>query len=277
VEVPLVLQFSIALFTGMVASTFVPHVRKSIPKVVEVLLWVGLVIVCALGVLSITDPNARELSSSAAWGVDQVINTTVGLLLGGVGAWMLDHRFAIATGVVFLVGVDLLALALLRSRREGMGWQPRVWLRDWMEMPMPELSAPRAVAASNPTAEVNRRFAGALVLAGTSLRAAAINVSIGAGGLLASRRSKSLASLESLRDATAHLHHAARAWSAAVSQSADQGVRQHRLRPGQVVNIRELLSAQSIGWYGPLSLGPSEPVSGEQDATESERADRLAS
>ena len=31
VEVPLLLQFSIALFTGMVAATFVPPVRKAIP------------------------------------------------------------------------------------------------------------------------------------------------------------------------------------------------------------------------------------------------------
>jgi hypothetical protein len=277
VEVPLVLQFSIALFAGMVASTFVPHVRKSIPKVVEVLLWVGLVTVCALGVLSITDPNARELSSSAAWGVDQVINTTVGLLLGGVGAWMLEHRFAIATWLVVLVGVDLIALALLRSRREGMGWQPRVLLGEWMEMPVPGLTAPIPAAASNPITELNRGLAGALAIAGTTLLAGAVNLSMGAHEVLVSGRSKSPASLESLGEATSHLQHAARAWFVAVSQSADQGLRQYRLRPGQVVNIRELLTAQSIGWYGPLSLGPSTPASGEQDGTESERADRLAS
>ena len=288
-EVPLLLQFSIALFTGLVASTFVPPVRKSIPKMVEVLLWAALVTVCVLGALSITDPNARELSSSAAWGVDQVINTAVGMLLGGVGAWISDHRFGVATWLIIVAGVELIALALLRSRREGIGWQPRVRLREWMELPMPGAIANQPLAVSDPIAELNRKLAGALAFAGTTLLAAALNLAIWLRDVLVPReagraaraaaagRSHSRASLDSLRDASAHLKYAASAWSTAVGQSADLGLQPSRLRPGQVVDIQALLTAQSIGWFGPLSMGPSTPAHREEDGNESERTDRLAS
>jgi hypothetical protein len=49
------------------------------------------------------------------------------------------------------------------------------------------------------------------------------------------------------------------------------------LTSGEVIDIQALLSAQSIGWYGPLSIGPSTPAGGEQDGPEPERTDRLAS
>jgi hypothetical protein len=289
VEVPLLLQFSIALFTGMVAATFVPPVRRSIPKVVEVLLWVALVAVCTLGVLSITDPNARELSSSAAWGVDQVINTTVGLMLGGVAMWMSDHRFAIAFWFIIAAGVDLMALALLRSRRAGMGWQPRVRLREWMELPIPGAMADQPLAVPDPIAELNRKLAGVLAIAGTTLLAGALNLAIWVRDVLVPREagraaraaavggSHSRASLDSLRDASAHLRYAASAWSKAMGQSAVLGLRPARPRPGQVVDIQALLTAQSIGWFGPLSTGPSTPAHGEEDGNEPERTDRLAS
>ena len=124
-EAPLLLQFSIALFTGMVAATLIPPVRRSIPRPVEVLLWIVLFIVCAIGVLSITDPNARELSASAVWGADQMINALAGLSLGGVWAWVVYNRFPIASWMMILAGADIFFLVLMRSRREGRGWQPR--------------------------------------------------------------------------------------------------------------------------------------------------------
>jgi hypothetical protein len=273
----------------MVAATFIPPVRRSIPKVVEVLLWVALVAVCVLSVFSITDPNTRELSSSALWGVDQVINTTAGLLVGGLGAWISDHRFGIALWVIVGAGVDLMALALIRSRRAGIGWQPRVRLREWMELPMPGAMANETHAVSDPVAELNRKLAGALAIAGTTLIAAALNLTTWVRDIVAPReagradraagvgRSHSGASLDSLRDASAHLRYAASAWSTAVSQSADRGLRSPRLRPGQVVDIQALLTAQSIGWFGSLGTGPSTSVHGEEDGNESGRTDRLAS
>ena len=79
-ELPLLLQFSIALFTGMVAVTFVPSIRKAIPRPVEVLLWIALITACGIGLLSVTDANARNLSASIFWASEKVIKTIVGLL-----------------------------------------------------------------------------------------------------------------------------------------------------------------------------------------------------
>src|SRR5207244_8306847 len=83
--------------------------------------------------------------------------------------------------------------------------------------------------------------------------------------------------LESLREASAHLQYAARAWYAAAGEPAINGIAikatgaaraaQRSLRParfgaGQVSGIPAIVSAQSIGWYGPLSAGPIEPPPG---------------
>ena len=96
----------------------------------------------------------------------------------------------------------------------------------------------------------------------------------------------SRASVESLRDATAHLHFAARSWFAAAGEpainelaaktarAARRTLKPVALRPGEIVDIQALLGAQSVGWYGPLA--PRTPP-GEKDAAESPRSDRLAS
>ena len=303
VQVPLLLQFSIALFTGMVAATFVPPVRRAIPRPVEIALWVALVTVCVVGVTSITDPNARELSAAAAWGADQIFNTTVGLLLGGVGTWISDHRFPIASWLVIVAGVDVFALMFLSSMRSARRWEPRVRLREWMELPLPEPeSAParRRLTVADPLADVNRRLAAMAAVAGTGLMAALVELSIWLRDVMvpsqtraltraaAASRIQSRAGLDSLRDATAHLHYAARSWYAAAGEPALSGLATRTvkvarrslkpvvLRPGEVIDIQALLSAQSIGWYGPLSAGPALPPGGN-DAAESERSDRLAS
>src|SRR3979411_1136512 len=99
----------------MVAATLVPPVRRSIPRPVEVAMWIALILACVVGVMSMTNPVARELTSSAVWGVDQILSTTVGLLGAGVVGWISDHRSIIATWVAIACGVDVLALALFRS------------------------------------------------------------------------------------------------------------------------------------------------------------------
>jgi hypothetical protein len=305
VEVPLLLQFCIALFTGMVAATFIPPVRRSIPRPVEVILWIALVTVCLVGVLSITDPNARELSASVAWGADQVINTAVALMFGGFGGWLSDHRFTIASWLVIIAGADILALMFIGSWRSAQSWQPRVRLREWMELPVPAQAVParRRLVYADPLAGINRRLAAAAAVAGTTLLARLVDGSIwirdvmlpgGAKGLAhaaAVGRVESRARLDGLRDATAHLQYAARAWYAAAGQPAvyslatrasaavgtARAARQARLRAGQVIDIQALLNLQSIGWYGPFSTMPEPPLEGETDATEPERSDRLAS
>ena len=172
---PLLLQFSIALFTGMVAATFVPPIRRSIPRPVEVLLWVALITACAIGLSSVTSENARNLTTSVVWATDQVINTILGLLLGGVGAWISAHRFLIATWLIIVAGGDLFALMLLRSIRRARVGQPRVRLGEWMEMPPARPVLPQTAAASH---GVNRRWAAAVALAGASLLTGLIDFTI---------------------------------------------------------------------------------------------------
>jgi hypothetical protein len=306
VEVPLLLQFCIALFTGMVAATLVPPVRRSIPRPVEVILWIALITVCVFGVMSVTDPNARELSASAAWGADQVINTAVGLMFGGFGGWLSDHRFAIASWLVIIAGADIFALMFLGSYRSGRAWRPRVRLREWMELPLPApaMVPQRQVVVADAVRDVNRRLAAATAVAGSSMLARIAGASIrlrdaivpgGARpvtrGAVAGRLDSS-ARLDALGDATAHLRYAVGAWFAAAGQpaveslalkasgavQAAQKARQARLRAGQVIDIQALLNAQSIGWYGPFSTLPTPLEGGEdQDADESRRSDRMAS
>src|SRR2546430_15344570 len=93
---PLLLQFSIALFTGMVAATFVPPIRRSIPRPVEVLFWVALISACAIGLSSVTSENAHNLTTSVIWASYQVINAILCLLFLRVGALLSAPRFFIA-------------------------------------------------------------------------------------------------------------------------------------------------------------------------------------
>jgi hypothetical protein len=297
------LQFSIALFTGMVAATLVPPVRRAIPTPVEILMWVAFVTVCVLGVASINDPNARELSTAVLWGADQIINTTVGLMLGGVGIWISDHRFPIASWLVIIAGADIFALMFLGSLRTGQQRQPRVRLREWMEIPIPAsepVLARRQEAAAGPFAGANRRMAAWAAIGAAAALAKMVELSLRVRDVMVPRhagrlahagavgRAQSRARLESLRDATAHLQFAARSWYAAAGEpvindlasrtarAARRSLKPVALRPGEIVDIQALLSAQSIGWYGPLTAGPL-PSPGEHDAAESQRSDRLAS
>ncbi|HEV8596711.1 MAG TPA: hypothetical protein VGR23_03235 [Candidatus Dormibacteraeota bacterium] len=300
---PLLFQFSIALLTGMVAATFVPPVRKAIPRPVEVLLWAALIVVCALGLISVNDAEARNLTTSVIWGTDRVINTIVGLLLGGVAGWIMDNRFVIATWLAIVAGVDVLALILVRSIRKARGWEPRVRLREWMEIPVPVKPPAQArVVPTDPLVDLNRRIAAAGAVLDAAMLAKRVDLSIWLRNVVLPRQARRLANaaqagragsragMESLRDSAAHLEFAARAWYTAAGEPAINGltaragdaVRTARtpgktLRPGQVIDIQALLSAQSIGWYGPLTAGPAAQPRGETDADQPQKTDRLAS
>jgi hypothetical protein len=302
---PLLLQFAIALCTGMVAATFIPPVRKAIPRPVEVVLWIALIVVCAVGMLAVTDSNARNLTTSVLWGADHVINTIAGLLLGGIASWIYDHRFPIATWLVMLAGADLFALVLLRSMRKARPWQPRVRLGEWMEMPVPVPMTARArVSQADPLVDVNRRLVAGSAVLGAAMLARTVDLSIWIRNVMlplhrrrlaeaaSAGRTGSQARLESFRDAAAHLQYAAWAWYEAAGQPAVSGLagkagstaraagkalRPVALKPGQVIDIQALLSAQSIGWYGPVSTAPTETTRGDIDADQSPKTDRLAS
>lgn len=286
----------------MVAATFVPPVRKSIPRVIEVGLWIALITVCFLGVTSVTDPNARNLSVTALWAVDQILNTVAGLLFSGALGWVSDNRFEIASWMVLLAGADIFALVLLRSMRSATPWQPRVRLREWMELPLPSVAPVPQPVATDPLVDVNRRLAGVTALVGAAMLARTLNFSVWVRNVMLPRElrrligaarsgpSRSRAGIETVRDATAHLGFAARSWYAAAGEpavngvaakasdavrTAQRGLRPAAMRAAEVVDIRALLSAQSIGWYGPLGAVPMEPSRGDDD--EPQRPDTLAS
>jgi hypothetical protein len=302
---PLLLQFAIALCTGMVAATFIPPVRRAIPRPVEVILWIALIVVCAVGMLAVSDSSARNLTTSVVWGADHVINTIAGLLVGGIVSWIYDHRFPIASWLVMLGGADLLALLLLRSMRKARPWRPRVRLREWMEVPVPvPVTARATVVQADPLVDANRRLVAGSVALGAAILARTVDMSIWIRNVLLPLHKRRLAEaanagrigsqarLESFRDAAAHLQYAAWAWYEAAGQPAVSGLagkagstaraagkalRPVALKPGQVIDIQALLSAQSIGWYGPVSTAPAETTRGDIDADQSTKTDRLAS
>jgi hypothetical protein len=193
VEVPLVLQFSIALCTGLVAATLVPPVRKSIPRPVEVGLWIALILACVIGVVGITNPSVRELTSAVFWGVDQIITTTAGLIGAAIVAWIVEHRFPIANWIVLVYGADIMVLALLGSYRKGKGWQPDVRLREWMELPRLSAPTPEPVVMTYAIDELNRKWAAASAVAGAAILTALVNFSIWAGDVLLPRQAERLA------------------------------------------------------------------------------------
>jgi hypothetical protein len=105
-------------------------------------------------------------------------------------------------------------------------------------------------------------------------------------------RTGSRAGLESLRDTASQLQFAARAWYTAagapavndLATKANAAVRTVRngrgaeapgLAPSRAVDIGVLLSAQSIGWYGPMRPAPMVREGEDEDA--SGQAGRLAS
>jgi hypothetical protein len=148
-------EFLIALFAGMVGFAIM---RRGTPRSIELVLWIGLIWVCILGVTSTHDKQTRELTSAAAWGLTQTVGAIANLLSQNFLAWLSDHRIAVATWVVLAFGVDLLAIVLLQTHREAMGWQPRVRLRDWMEMPRPGKTQPERLPVASGVDELNERF-----------------------------------------------------------------------------------------------------------------------
>jgi hypothetical protein len=307
VEVPLLLQFSIALFTGMVASTFVPPVRRAIPRPAEVGLWAAFIAACVLGVVNVTDPRARELTSSAVWGIDQLINNVAAGAVGGVAAAVAANRLAIGVCIVLLTSVDLLALVLLRAHRKSRAWQPRVRLVEWMELPTLTPVPAQAPAAPHALQRLIRQAAALEAMGGAAVFASLVHTFIWLRNVVLPReaarlaraaqggRAESRSRLESLRDTAAQLQFAAGAWYTAAGAPIVSGLTlrateamqrtQAAMRlleavesTGKVIDIKALLGAQSIGWYGPFTTMQSDLalIEEEEDGAE-QRPDSLAS
>ncbi|MGH7760265.1 MAG: hypothetical protein ACREOY_02450 [Candidatus Dormibacteraceae bacterium] len=300
---PLLLQFSIALFTGMVAATLVPPVRRVVPRPIEIALWVVLVVVCVFGVVSITNPQARELTTAAFWGGDQVIMTLAGLLGAGLTGWLLDNRFTLATCLAIACGIDVVALALLRSYTKGRMWQPRVRLYEWMELP--RLAAAEPVVVPYAVDVLSRKLEAAMAVGGAALLAWAVSFAIWSRDVMLPQQAARLAraaragrvgsraGLESLQETASQLQFAARSWYVAAGAPAVDGLAARAtetvrtigsarrgdgatdVTPGRVVDIHVLVSALSIGWSGPMRPAPA--VQAEEDGDEAQQTGRLAS
>jgi hypothetical protein len=290
------LQFSVALFVGMAAAMIVPTVRRSVPHWIEAAIWLGLIVTCWLAITNIQQASTRHLTEAAAWGADQIVNTSIGLMLASLVAWMADHRFVIANVVVTLVGADILALVLLRSYRKASGWRLRIKLGEWVELPLYRAPAPTPVPVPYAMDVWNRRAERAAAVLGTAILAWFVQMLIWTPNVViphararqaqavASGRIHAAARLESLRERAIRLQASARAWhtehgpaiAALVARSGQALDRAVVGGADQVVNIRALLSAQSIGWYGPIVPAPAHigPAREEEDELES---DRLAS
>jgi hypothetical protein len=143
---PTWLQMSLVLFIGMAAAMLVPPVRRSVPHWIEALIWLGLIASGWLTVANGQGVSARFLTDSVTWGVGQIVNVSVQILVANFKGWMTEHRYGIANIVVLLALLDFFLLAVLESRRQAKKALPRVRLGEWFEF------APiaRAVAGGHP-------------------------------------------------------------------------------------------------------------------------------
>lgn len=170
------MQFSVAAFAGMALATMVPPVRRSVPRWMEAFIWLGLIVTCWLAITKVQHTNTRFLTESVAWGANQIVNASVGLVIGDVRSWLSDYRFVIANGVVTLVGADVLLLALLHSHRKGVGWQPRILLGEWFEVPLHRAPALALVPVPYALDEWNRRAERATAMLGAAILPALVQM-----------------------------------------------------------------------------------------------------
>jgi hypothetical protein len=258
VATSLLLQFLIALFAGMVLATMVGPVRRSLPQWFEAALWLALIVVCWRAVMGTDIGHTRELTESALWGAFQVLGTSVGLLGAGAVGWASDHRYVISEWMVLLLGCCILALALVRSRRRALGWQPRVVLGEWFEFPIQRQLAPVAVPVTESAVDaLNRRGGAAAAAFGPGAATWIVNFLIWTRDVFipgaAARQAEAVA---------------------AGRVRASAGIASLRgVKAADMADIQAVLNAQAIGWFGALPPGPGESPAAEEE----EDSDRLAS
>ncbi|MEA2656088.1 MAG: hypothetical protein QOI23_1453 [Chloroflexota bacterium] len=285
----------------MVAATFAPSVRRSIPRWFEIALWVALIFVCWLGIASINQPQVRELTDSVNWAVGRIISTLLGLAGASLTGTLAVNRFAIAGAVVFMFWTALFALALISSRRQGLGWQPEVRLRDWMELPRAAAPVVAAQAGSSAIDELNERLAAASAGAGAAAATWSVQFLIWARdvGLPRAEARLALAAavgrgetkvwLETVRETARELESGARTRFEGSGPEVNKlalkvaailnGVvdAEHRIVPGaksiaQVVDLQALRIAQTLGRIDKAAASTE-----EKEEENAEQSGRLAS
>ncbi len=289
----------------MVAATLVPSVRRVVPRPVETILWVALVVVCVIGVLSIANPRARRANSLGLLG-RRPDPPDSHRLDGGRG-----HRVARrkpihprqrAAGRGWRRHHGAGDAAFLP---EGAGWQPRVRLYEWMELPRLPIPAAEPVAASYAVDELSRKWAAAMAVAGAALLAWLVHFLIWARDVRLPQQAARLA-----RAAAVGRSSHAPGWrrcgipSRAFSSQRTPGMSRperrrstvwRRRRPtpcaawlgehreegrpsvDRAADIHVLVSALSIGWYGPMRPASNVKAEEEGDEGASQQTGRLAS
>lgn len=140
---------------GVWSSTNEGVLKHAAARAAEVVFWLALVWVCLL-VITGVDPRTQTLTAAVLWASPQAAGMMIAPLAEGVLGWIVAARFVIADWVVLLLAADVLALALVSSHRWAEGWQPRVRLGEWMELPRLAAPRPATVAAVD---EIDRRIA----------------------------------------------------------------------------------------------------------------------
>jgi len=149
--------------TGLLIGVFVSAVlvitfRRKTHKAVEIAAWIGLVGACTVAVIGIRDPHAHALTTSAAWGTSQVVGTIAGAFKVDALRWIYADRFVIAGWVVLLLGADVLALALVSTKRQAGSRAPEYKLREWWVLPRLPGTQTVQPSVASATDEINRRF-----------------------------------------------------------------------------------------------------------------------
>jgi len=146
-----------SLIGVFVAMALVVTFRRGTSRIIELAVWIGLVWVCVVAVMGGGDPQARALTTAAAWGSAQIAGMVVDLARQGVLRWVYETRFLIAEWVVLLVGVDVLVLALVATRRQAGNGMPVTKLGEWFVLPRARASQPQLAPVSGVDA-LNQRF-----------------------------------------------------------------------------------------------------------------------
>jgi len=274
-ETSAVLELTIAVIAGLILATLITPLKRSLPYWFETALWLGLIVACWIAITGLSSGSPRDIMESALWGAQQIMTTSIGLLLGGLAGWIAEQRFVIANIVLLLIGADILILALLFSRRNSRGWEPQVRLNDWFEYPA-QLKPAHATAAviESPFEGINRR---GVVVAGELGAASATwltNFLIWTRDVfmpnVAARQAEALAAS---RAHALELEAKAREWRAAHAPAISELAK----RTVEVVDIQAIRGPRSMGWLG---VDQPPPPAARRDIEEAEHAhdsDRLAS
>ena len=284
----MVSELLIALFAGLVViATF----RRRTPRTVEVVLWVGLIWVCVLAMTNARDQQARALTGAAVWGASQMLGTMAAIAEQSAMQWIADRRFLIADWVVLLFGVCLLLLTLLATRRDALGWQPRVRLGEWMELPRVDPSRVPARVTVSAVDEINRRFNVWAPVATAAALTWLTLLLIWTGDVVLPTTGRKLKGA-ALRAEMARRRVAAADWRGLIEKAGSEP----RRLTEQVVDIEvlarrasaarvkaagwlaEVGTAQQANWFSGFGAYPTQ-MDGEMDldVTERDRRDRLAS